>query len=81
MSNTCHHRFTPGVVLVNYCEQNFVLPSALTDALVNRLLEMGVSSEKEAENSLRVFLQGRRTDQGKMVLVRNYLKKTHVLGK
>ena len=72
MSNTCHHRFTPGVVLVNYCEQNFVLPSALTDALVNRLLEMGVSSEKEAENSLRVFLQGRRTDQGKMVLVRNY---------
>ena len=80
MSNTCHYRYSLGVILTNYCEQNFVLPSVLTDAMVTRLLELGVSSEKEAENMLRTFLQGRRTDQGKMVLVRTS-RISHVIGK
>ncbi len=69
MSFTCHSSYTPGTMLINYCEQNFVLPSILADALVTRLLEMGAPSDKDAENSIRVYLQGRRTDQGKMVLV------------
>ncbi len=62
-----------GKVLVNYFEQNFVLPSQLTDAIVARLLELGEPSEKEAENTVRTYLQGRRTDQGKMALVGDLL--------
>ncbi len=54
---------------MNYFEQNYVLPANLIDAMVSRLLELGVGAEKVAEDILRTFLQGRRTDQGKMVLV------------
>ncbi len=74
MQNTCHSSFQSGSILTNYCEQNYVLPSNLSDAIVNRMMDLGFVSEKDAENTFRTFLQGRRTDQGKMVMVRNFLR-------
>ena len=53
------------------CEECFVIPKPLRHALTVRLVELGAETDEDAEEQLKTYLQGRRTTQTNMVLVRS----------
>ena len=63
--------------MIKNCEQCYVFPTELLNALVLRLQELGSPSVEAAENQFKVYLQGRRTTQTKMVLVRCHCQVKH----